>query len=174
MNIMKEKFKEIDVKGLNENVFKILDDEWALITAGEKDSFNTMTVSWGSFGILWNKPVAIIYIRPHRHTLKFIEEATSFTISFFNEEYKHVLNYCGQNSGNKVDKIKETGLIPIYTKNGGISFEQSRLVIDCHKIYSDVFKPENFHNKELIHRLYPGKDYHHIYIGEIINCYIPK
>lgn len=171
---MTEKFNEIDPKSLNENVFKILDDEWALVTAGKKESFNTMTVSWGSFGILWNKPVAIIFVRPHRHTLKFIEDSTSFTISFFNEEYKHILNYCGKYTGRTVDKIKETGLIPIFSKTGSISFEQARLIIDCHKLYSDEFKPDKFINKELIHRIYPSKDYHHLFIGEIRNCYISK
>ena len=171
---MTDHFEEVDAKSLNENVFKILDDDWALITAGKKESFNTMTVSWGSFGILWNKPVAIIFIRPHRHTLKFIEGAQYFTISFFEEEFRQILNYCGQHSGRTIDKIKETGLTPVFSKSGSIGFEEARLVIECHKLYADDFKPEKFFNKELIHRLYPGKDYHHIFIGEIEHCFKAK
>ena len=171
---MTNHFEEIAAKSLNENVFKAFDDEWALITAGKEDSFNTMTASWGTMGILWNKPVAIIFIRPHRYTLKFIEENQFFTISFFTNEYKHILNYCGQHSGKEVDKMKETGLTPIFSNAGSVGFEEARLMIECHKIYTDEFKPDRFINKEILHRTYPNKDYHHIFVGEIEHCYIAK
>jgi len=61
-------FKTIKPKELTDNVFKLLDWEWMLITAGTPDNYNTMTASWGHMGIMWNLPVAIIWIRPQRHT----------------------------------------------------------------------------------------------------------
>jgi len=168
---MTEKFNEIEINNLQANLFKKLNDEWMLITAGTKDSFNLMTASWGAFGILWNLPVAIAFIRPHRHTFKFVENNSQFTLSFFGDEHKSILNFCGQHSGRAVDKVRETGLIPMFTPSGSISFEQAKLIIECRKIYSDDLKAEKFINKDIIKANYPTKDFHWLFIGEIIHCY---
>jgi len=169
---MNGRFKEIEIKSLKDNVFKILDDEWMLITAGTRDSFNMMTASWGSFGILWNLPIAIAFVRPHRHTFNFMNSNDQFTLSFFAEEHRHILNFCGQHSGRHVDKTKETGLIPFFTKEGSISFEQARLILECRKIYMEDLKADHFIEKEIIHKNYPNKDFHRLFIGEIIHCYV--
>lgn len=81
-----------------------------------------------------------------------------------------MLSYCGSHSGETVDKIKETGLLPFETKLGNITFEQARLVLECQKIYFEDIHPENFIDR-LIHRNYPKKDYHRMYIGKIVNVY---
>jgi flavin reductase (DIM6/NTAB) family NADH-FMN oxidoreductase RutF len=169
---MIEHFEKVDVKSLQDNIFKLLDEQWMLITAGKIGSFNTMTASWGSFGVLWDKPIATIFIRPHRHTFSFVENDDFFTLSFFNSKHKRILSYCGQHSGRTVDKIKETGLLPFATLSGSVAFEQARMIIECRKIYHDEFRPEKFAINEIIHRTYPEKDYHKIFIGEIINCYV--
>lgn len=48
--------KPIAIKDLSENFFEVIGKEWMLVTAGNKDHFNTMTASWGGIGFLWNKP----------------------------------------------------------------------------------------------------------------------
>ncbi len=168
---MKEHFEKVDVKSLPDNVFHLLDDQWMLITAGKKDSFNVMTASWGSFGVLWDKPIATIFVRPHRHTLSYISKNDFFTLSFFTSQYRRILSYCGQHSGRSVDKIKETGLVTILTPSGNVTFEQARMVLECRKLYHDELKPDKFVVKEILHRTYPDKDYHNFFIGEIVDCY---
>jgi len=168
---MKNLFKEVNVKFLQENVFSMLDEEWMLITAGSIGSFNTMTASWGSFGIMWNKPVAICVVRPHRHTFEFINSSPSFTLSFLTEKDKKILDYCGRYSGKHVDKIKETGLVPFETDLKNIGFEQSRLFFECRKLYSDDLKAEHFIDKEIPQQNYPTKDFHRFFIGEIVKCW---
>ena len=163
--------KEIAIKSLPDNVFQLLDDEWMLVTAGKINSFNTMTASWGSFGILWQKPIATIVIRPQRYTLQFVNENDVFTLSFLSEGHKNILNFCGQHSGKKVDKVKETGLIPIELPSGNISFGQARMVFECKKLYADTIKPENFIQKDIPSRIYPSNDFHHMFIAEILHCY---
>lgn len=32
------------------DIFKQFDKKWALLTAGNESSFNTMTISWGGLG----------------------------------------------------------------------------------------------------------------------------
>ena len=103
-----KKFKEIKPEELEFNPFRLIGKDWMLITAGTEEKFNTMTASWGSVGILWNKPAVTIYVRPTRYTYEFVEKYDEFTISFFSEEYRSALNFCGSKSGRDYDKALET------------------------------------------------------------------
>lgn len=163
-------FIKTNPKKLDKNIFSMMDDDWMLITAGNKESFNCMTASWGTAGILWNKPVAICFIRPQRYTFSFMEKSDFYTLCFFSENERHILDYCGSNSGSDTNKIKETGLKPIFTSNGSIYYEQARLVLECRKLYSARLEEDNFLVKKIISANYPIKDFHKFYIGEIINC----
>ena len=130
--------------------------------------FNTMTASWGGLGVLWERKVATCYIRPTRYTYGFAERSQHFTLSFFSEKYRKALTYCGTHSGRNSDKVKEAGLTPV--KEGGlVYFEEARLVLACRKIYSHDIEPGRFLDPT-IGDLYPQKDYHRMYIGEIVKC----
>lgn len=164
-------FKEISPKQLTENPFKLIGDEWTLITAGTSDAFNTMTASWGGLGVLWNKNVATIYIRPQRYTYEFTEKNDTFTLSFFTEDYKKELGFCGKHSGRDCDKVKECGLSAIEV-DGSMAFSEAKLILVCKKLYHDDIKPENLYDDSIDKANYPNKDYHRMYIGEIIKVYV--
>lgn len=168
------KFSEIHPKELTDNFFHILDDGWMLITAGKRESFNTMTASWGTAGILWNKLVAICFVRPQRYTFGFMEKSDIFTLCFFTEKERDILDYCGSRSGRDTDKIKDTGLKPLFTDTGGIYYEQARLVLECRKLYSDRLREDNFHMPQIIEKNYPTKDFHKFFIGEIVSCLVGR
>lgn len=163
-------FKEINPKDISFPLFKFIGDEWMLITAGNKDSVNTMTASWGGAGVLWNKPVAFSFVRPQRYTFEFMEKEQYFTLSFFYADMKQALKVCGSKSGRDIDKIKETGLIPQYDLEAPY-FQQAKMVLVCKKLYGQFIKPEFFINEE-IKDFYPNKDYHKMYIGEIVRTLI--
>ena len=76
-------FSKIDPKNIKDNVFSLIGDRWMLLTAGNKDKFNTMTASWGGLGVLWKMPVATTYVRPQRYTFGFMEENQTYTLSFY-------------------------------------------------------------------------------------------
>jgi flavin reductase (DIM6/NTAB) family NADH-FMN oxidoreductase RutF len=171
---MTAKLKPINIKALKGNLFSMLDDDWMLITAGNKDKFNTMTASWGTFGILWNKPIAICFIRPQRYTIEFVNNNEFFTLSFFPKEHRKILEFCGAHSGKDIDKITQTGLIPLTTEKGNIYFSQASLVLECKKLYTDDLKAEKFIDKNLIKSIYPGSDFHRFFIGEITNCLVSE
>ncbi|MBQ6947370.1 MAG: flavin reductase family protein, partial [Clostridia bacterium] len=67
--------KTISPQQWNDNLFDRIGKDWMLITAGTAENCNTMTASYGGFGILFSKTVAHIYVRPQRHTYSFIENA---------------------------------------------------------------------------------------------------
>ncbi len=169
---MEKKFEKIDPEKLQENVINLIANDWMLISSGNKEKFNMMTASWGTIGNLWNKPVAIIYVRPQRYTHEFLEQNEYFTLTFFPEEYKKALEICGSISGKDHDKVKESGLTPYFREENLPAFEEARIIIECRKIYSDEIKPEKFVNKDIDSKIYPQKDYHTMYIGEILNVWI--
>lgn len=80
--------KKIEVSELNDNVFTTIGKEWMLVTAGTKDKFNMMTASWGCLGWLWNKPVAVMFIRPERYTHEFIESQDCVNLVFLGQSEK--------------------------------------------------------------------------------------
>ncbi|MGD9976724.1 MAG: flavin reductase [Bacteroidales bacterium] len=165
-----ENYSRISPFDLTENIFYSLNNKWMLIAAGNREKLNTMTASWGGFGILWNKPVAIIFIRPQRYTFQFTEQNPFFTLNFFDEKHRNILESCGSKSGREYDKVAETGLIPVQTENS-IAFEQAQMILECKKLYSDFLKPENFTEKEVIQKHYHRNDFHKMYVGEIKNVF---
>ena len=167
-------FEPIAPWELHENFFSLIKNDWMLVTAGDINNFNTMTASWGTIGILWNKPIAICFIRPHRYTYEFVEKYDCYTLSFFDYQYREILDFCGTHSGRDIDKVAQTGLRSVETSLGNITFEQSRLVLECRKIYTDTLKPESFLIMDVAHKNYPSRDFHKFYIGEIISCYARK
>ncbi len=171
---MRNIFLRIDPKKLKDNIFHLLDDDWMLISAGNDSEVNMMTASWGGFGILWNKPVAIIFIRPQRHTYQLINQSEVFSLSFFSEKYRSELTFCGTKSGKDVNKIANTGLTPFKTENGCFAFEEARLFIECKKLYVDHLNAASFIDETLIKKNYPNNDFHQVTIGEVIGCHIKK
>lgn len=169
---MNNNYKKITADQIDGNVFKTIGDEWMLITAGNIHSYNTMTANWGFMGLLWHKHIAVCFIRPQRFTLGFVEKNAYYTLSFFDEKYKNILDFCGSNSGRNINKAKETGLIPISTELNNVSFEQARMILECKKLYADSIYEDNFIDKELISNYYSAKDFHRFFFGEIINVYL--
>lgn len=167
------KKSDISVLG-KENAFDLISKQWMLVTAGNASSFNTMTASWGGVGFIWNKHVAFLFIRPERYTHDFIEKNERLTLSFFSEEFRPALQICGSKSGRDTDKVKESGLTPVATESGSITFEQARMTLDCRKLFKVDMQNESFVDKSLLERWYnsnPGGGLHSVYIVEIENVY---
>lgn len=161
-------FTHIRPEQLQGNVFDDIGKKWMLIAAGTQDKLNMMTASWGAMGVMWNKPVAILFVRPQRYTREFIDREEIFTCSFFGEEYRDALNFCGKRSGRDCDKVRETGLTPVSGEKGGVYFEQAQQVLVCRKLYAGAIRPEEFVLPELLSN-YPAEDYHCVYFGELID-----
>ena len=163
--------KRINIKDLGGNAVSLFDDKWCLITAGNEESYNTMTASWGAMGELWNKDVAPERTDGVNDAVQRLDNNEYFTLSFFGEEYKKALAFCGRNSGRDCDKAKETGLTPVKIGES-ISFEESEIVIVCRKIAQQDISPEGFIDSSIDSTCYPDKDYHTMYTGEVVDCFI--
>ncbi len=173
-NNMKETnntFQQVNPKEINENAIQLIGDKWMLVTAGDSSSFNTMTASWGTMGFLWNKPVVFVFIRPQRYTFEFTEKKDEFTLSFFKEEYRQALQICGTTSGRDINKAEKAGITPHVTPNGNVTFEEAYLVLECKKLYAQFLDPKDFLDTAIVSKNYPDKDFHKVYVAEIVNAW---
>lgn len=159
--------QNIDPKHLDQNTFSLIGDQWMLITAGTPERCNPMTASWGGLGVLWNKNVAMCYIRPQRYTRQFMEEGGYFTLSFFSEAHRKDLALCGARSGRELDKVQACGFTVAAGAGGAPYFQEAELVLVCKKLYWQDLDPSHFLVPEIADK-YPEKDYHRMYVGEII------
>lgn len=166
-------FQEVKIEELQFNPFTKIGKQWMLITAGDQKGHNTMTASWGGVGVMWGKPVVSVYIRPQRYTKEFVDSNDTFTISFYGEEYKKALGLCGSKSGRDCDKEKEAGLTPFYT-DGTTAFEEAEMILVCRKQYHQEMKPENFDEKENDEKWYPDRDYHIMYMAEVVKVLVKE
>ena len=159
-------FKEIKPNELNESTFKLIGDDWMLITAEKDGKVNSMTASWGGFGILWSKSVVYTFVRPQRYTKEFIDASPTFSLTFFDESFKKDLSYLGTVSGRDEDKLSKTKLNVTYI-DGTPGFNEAKLTIICRKIYAQELDPNCFIDKTIDNKIYPTKDYHTVYVSEV-------
>lgn len=176
---MDEKFVLINPKDIKENPIKLFGDDWAVVAAGTKNDFNELTVSWGALGDAWwdNMPIAIIFVSATRYTQSYLEKHETFSINIFPKEYKKALAYIGSHSGRNEDKVAATGLKVEFTKDETPIFPESKLIIECRKVYSHDLDRNKF-SESLIgnyaQKKFLGVIPHTVYFGEIINCWIKE
>lgn len=170
--------KEIPVSELNMNPMTMIAKEWMLVTAGNAErGYNTMTASWGHLGSMWGHggglPTAVIYLRPQRYTKEFVDREELFTLSVFPETYKKALGYLGSHSGRDGDKVATAGLTPVFGEDC-TWFAEAKLVLVCRKLYRGTLSEDGFIDKSIVADHYPNRDFHDMYIGEILKVLVEE
>lgn len=167
------KWREVKASELMFNPFTLIDQEWMLVTAGTQQAHNTMTASWGGFGVLWKRYVSMIFVRPQRYSMEFLEHENCYTLNFFDRPYRQALAYCGSHSGRDVDKDHETGLTARYDLDAPY-YEEARIVMVCRKLHGQPLDPGCFLDPSIEPENYPDKDYHKLFIAEITKVLMKK
>ena len=168
--------KEVNIKDVKFNPFDMVGEEWLALMAGnEDDGYNAMTIAWGHFGALWEKkigtkkvrtPTCIVYVRPQRYTRKFMDHEDYYTINYLGNN-KRALAYLGSRSGRDEDKLAKIGLTPEFGY-GTTYIKEAKMVFVCKKIYQDTLKEENFIDQDILDFCYPNRDFHDMYVGEVV------
>jgi len=160
----------ISIEQLTVQPYPLLDTHWLLLASGDfaAGRFNLMTVSWGSLGVMWDKPVAQVVVRPHRYTFEFMQQYPTFTLSAFPPSYHTVLEMLGTVSGRDSDKLADSKLTArAASAVAAPVFAEAELVIECRKLYWQDMDPDHFLDPAIA-KHYPRRDYHRIYYGEIV------
>lgn len=126
---------------------------------------NTMTVSWGQAGVLWNKDVCTVYVRPERYTYAFCENSDVFTLSFLGEEFKDALTFCGTKSGRDVDKFESCGL-KYELKDGACILADATVTLVLKKLYAQNIESDCFTDKAPLSN-YKSGGFHRAYTCEV-------
>lgn len=160
-------YRSLTPEEFNKSPFKLIGKDWMLITArdeSKESGANAMTASWGGLGILWNLPVATVYIRPQRYTFSLTEHEDEISLCFLGEQYRKALGICGRASGRDCDKIREAGLTTAIVDKVPVVAE-SNVIMICRKLYADDLREDSFIDRDQLSH-YDG-DYHRFYILEI-------
>ena len=154
-------------EAMNVNPFTKFEKDWALLTAGTEERYNSMTIGWGSLGTVWNKDVLTVYVRPDRYTWEFLRDNEYFTVSFFPESCREALALMGQMSGRDGDKAAAAGLTPRVLPQG-ITFQEAAETFVCKKIYMAPMAYEDV--PPVAQRIYQnGIEPHWIIMGEVVD-----
>ncbi len=162
--------KELDYMTIAEEaISKIKKGAFLTVQAGNK--LNTMTIGWATFGWIWQKPIMMVAVRSSRHTFGIIEQAGDFTVTVPKGGMDKELALCGSKSGREMDKLKAAGLETSKgTKVVSPIIKARGYHIECKIVYKSAMDPA-FLDKSYDTSLYPQKDYHTLYFGEIVACY---
>lgn len=148
-------------------------NDWMALSVGDKRSMNSMTISWGTIGQLWNKPVFIVFVSSDRYTKRLMDANRYFTVTAFpqSRELKEALVYIGSHSQREEpDKTANAGLTVEYTTLGNPIISEGNLAIECQKIYSEEFDKGRL-PADIRDNMYANLGLHTLYIGEIVNIW---
>ena len=139
-----------------------------LSTSGKNEKLNVMTIGWGLVGILWYKPTFAVAVRPTRYTYRLLEESNEFTVNVPSRGMEKIIEYCGNVSGKDHDKFGEMNLTPLSGRRVKSPMVSECVVhFECDVIYKTKVKISHL-PKEIVSKYYPSRDYHTLYIGEIL------
>lgn len=161
-------FQPCPIEVFDVNPFIMLGKDWAVLTSGNKEKANSMTISWGGFGVLWNKNVCYVFVRDSRYTKTIMDASGTFSLTFFQEGFsRSILMYLGSVSGSREDKMKMTHLHINYAD--GIPFiDEGNLVITCKMLSATRLTPDSFLDPDIQTSHYKDGDLHTMYVGEIL------
>ena len=166
-----EQFKEISPYELD-NALKLIGKDWMLITVRDGEKVNAMTASWGCLGVLWNRPIAVCFIRPQRHTFGLAEEQDRLSLAFFGQDRRDALSLCGTKSGRDCDKITEAGFTTS-DADGVPVINEAQILVIGRKLYADYIKEDCFIDNKMLD-FYKEKDFHKAYVLEIEKVLVKK
>ncbi len=144
--------------------------EGAFLTVKAGDAINTMTIGWAAIGYVWRKPIFMVAVRDSRHTFGIMERAADFTVSVPMTDMKQAIMFCGTKSGRDHDKFKECDLHPKGSQKAVTPIINTPgLHFECKIVFKAPMDPA--HLAAEYDPIYPQKDYHTLYFGEILDCY---
>ena len=165
------KLHPADFKTLTPEVFRVFGTQNALLTAGDRDVCNTMTIGWCQLGRLWSIPVCTVYVRPERYTYAFMESHDYFTVSVLPLSDRQTAQVCGTKSGRDIDKIKECGLTLRRGAGDARFFDEAEWVLVCRKLYAQDLDESCVLDERVLHHYGAKGGWHRAYTGEVVEAY---
>jgi flavin reductase (DIM6/NTAB) family NADH-FMN oxidoreductase RutF len=162
--------KKVDYMSVAEKAMHQIKKGAFLTVRAGSGALNTMTIGWASIGFVWRKPIFMVAVRNSRHTFGIIEKAADFTVSVPSKGMEEEVMFCGTKSGRDVDKFKACNLeVTDAQRTDSPIISVPGLHFECKIVFKAPMDPANL--DAVYEKLYPEKDYHTLYFGEILDCY---
>ena len=164
--------RDVNYKIVAEEFISNLEDGGEFLMAKSAEKTNIMTIGWANIGRIWTKPIMMVAVKKSRFTFDIIDKANSFTINIPITDMRKVLTFCGTKSGRDFDKFKECNLtfVPAQKVETPI-IEIWGYYFECKIVCKNEINPE-YLAKKYRKSYYSDEDYHILYFGEILACYI--
>ena len=126
-----------------------------LLTTKVGGKVNSMTIGWGTLGIIWERPVFVAYVRQQRYSREMLDECREFTINVPVGAYRRkILGICGSKSGRDTDKIEAAGLTPVEPEVISVpGIKELPLTLECRVLYRQEQESDQF-NDEITRQFY--------------------
>ena len=158
---------EIRPEEWNESAFEVIGQQWMLIGCEAGGRVNAMTASWGGFGVLWNRPVIYLWVRPERYTHLLLEEAHQFSVNILPGDMGECYRICGAVSGRDTDKIARCALA-VEHHTGIPFFSESRVSALCRLAYQQPMTAGGYCDFGFLENTLQKGNLHTLFIGEIV------
>ena len=166
-----ELFTAIDAPEIDESVFNLVGRDYFVITSGSADHYNSMVAGWGGFGVLFNQPTTWCMLRANRYTLELIRERGTYTMAWFDDNFKEQVTAFGMSSGRDSDKMQKTKLIAAQTPSGNMAWKEAKLIVECRLSELTTVSPDDFTDQSskdfVISAHGEAGEYHKLVFGEI-------
>ncbi len=143
-----------------------------LLVGAKKDGKrNVMAIGWGFIGIMWRKKVFVVLVRPTRFTHEFIEDHEEFTVNVPRDGMEKIVDHCGTVSGREHNKFRENKLHLRKGKKVKVPIiKECKTHYECRVIHKLKIN-RRLVSKKVKKTLYPKRDFHTIFFGEILAVY---
>lgn len=153
-----------------------------LLTSAAHGKVNTMTISWGTLGVEWARPVFVTFVREGRFTRTLLDETGEFTIGVPGEGFdRRILAHAGSITGRDIDKIAELGLHTVEPQVVSVpAIAETALTLECRVVHRQL-QDRSALPTDILARFYPedvpstncdsNRDMHIAYYGEVVAAY---
>lgn len=173
-----ELFDTIDVKDIKADVFTLVGEDYGILTAGTPEHSNSMVTSWGGWGIVFGKPGVFHFLRSNRYTLELMRKQQTYTVSYFDSEFKSDIMQFGKKSGRDSDKMKETKLTAVQTPDGNPTYKEAKIILECRLAEVTSVSPDDFYYEEdrkfVTDAHAETGDWHKLVLSQITKAWVRK
>jgi len=172
-------FKDIPVENIPQDIFTLIGKDNTVVTTGSFDHYNSMVAGWGGWGVYFSKPTTFLMLRSNRYTLELMRKTQTYTLTFFDEDYRDDYMPFGAKSGrDNPEKMKNTQLNAVETPDGLITYKEAKLIIECKLTQVTTVSTDDYYVTDakdfLLQAFIETGDWHKLVFGEITKVWVRR
>lgn len=161
-------------RGLEVTLERLANGGLLLTSFNEAGKPNTMTIGWGTVGVIWSKTIFVVLVRPSRYTFECIEATGDFTVNVPASGMEQVTQLCGTVSGRDRDKFAECSLTAVPGRRvKSPTIAECEISYECVVVHRNDVIAEHL-AEEIMRSAYPNRDLHRVYYGEILTTLLDE